>query len=46
MFSRDAIENIFGLRDLNNVCRVIYDSANYDDYVAHMDKKQVTFQCN
>ena len=46
MFSIDAIVNIFALRDLNNFCRVAYHSANQDAFVAHMDKKQVIFQCN
>ena len=46
MLSRGAIANIFALRDLKNVYRVAYDSAKWDDFVAHMDKKEVKFQCN
>ena len=46
VFSIYAISNIFVLRDLKNVCRVTYDSTNQDAFVAHMDKKQVKFQCN
>ena len=46
MFSRDTIANIFSLVDLKNVCIVTYDSAKQDDFVAHMDKKQVKFQFN
>ena len=46
MFSRDAISNIFVLRDLENVCRITYDYATKDAFVAHMDKQQVKFQCN
>ena len=46
ILSRYAIANIFLFRDLKNVCRVTYDSTNQDAFVAHMDKKQVKFQCN
>ena len=46
MLSRDEIANIFLSRDMKNVCRVTYDSAKQDAFVAHMDKKQVKFKCN
>ena len=46
ILSRYAIANIFLFRDLKNVCRVTHDSANQDDFVAHMDKKKIKFQCN
>ena len=46
MLSKYAIANIFALRDVNNVCRVTYDSSNQDAFVAHMEEKQVKFQCN
>ena len=46
MISRYTIENIFALRDLNNFCRVTYDSTKKYGFVVHMDKKQVRFQCH
>ena len=46
MLSKYEITNIFALRDLKNVCRVTYDSANQDAFVENTDKKKVKFQYN